>query len=124
MKRKLRRDGSEIHTVQILLVLFLEYASTEIQVFEHLNCFSPLNLTTSSSPQRYFTRDVKSYLYASERGTEGLRFDSSWEVRISLCPTLVIRPKKPSFSISLPSSKLTISLIFYLQTLCYRHCWS
>ena len=67
MKRKLRRDGSEIHTRQILLVPFREYAA-KIQVFKYLNCFSPLNLTTSSSPQRFFTRDVKSYLYASERG--------------------------------------------------------
>ena len=31
--------------------------------------------------------------------------------------------RKTSFSISLPSSKLTISY-FYLQTLRYRHCWS
>ena len=68
MKRKLRRDGSEIHTRHILLVLFREYAANEIQVFKYLNCFSPLNLTTSSSPQRFFTRDVTSYLYASERG--------------------------------------------------------
>ena len=67
MKRKLRRDGCEIHTRQILLVLFREYAA-KIQVFKYLNCFSPLNLTTSSSPRRFFTRDVKSYLYASERG--------------------------------------------------------
>ena len=52
MKRKLRRDGSEIHAGEILLVLVLEYVSIEVQVFKHFNCYSPLNLTTSSSPQR------------------------------------------------------------------------
>ena len=42
--------------------------------------------------------------------SKGLRFNSSWGLRIFLCPTLVTR-QKTSFFISLPSSKLIISLI-------------
>ena len=44
--------------------------------------------------------------------SEGLEFNSFWGLRIFLCPTLVTR-RKTSFSISLPSSKLTISLILF-----------
>ena len=44
--------------------------------------------------------------------SEGLRFDSSRDSEFFLCPTLVTRRKKKNFfSIALPSSKLTISLI-------------
>ena len=43
--------------------------------------------------------------------SEGLRFDSSCTtLKNFFCPTLVTR-RKPSLSISLPSSKLTLSLI-------------
>ena len=38
--------------------------------------------------------------------SEGLRFVSSWELRIFLCPTLVIK-EKTSFSVSLLNLKLT-----------------
>ena len=110
MKRKLRRDGSEIHTRQILLVLFREYAA-KIQVFKYLNCFSPLNLTTSSSPQRFFTRDVKSYLYASERGIQRSEVRFLMGTQNFLFVPRCDKTKKTPFSISLPSSKLIISLI-------------
>ena len=44
--------------------------------------------------------------------SEGLRFDSSRDSEFFLCPKLVTRRKKKNFfSIALPSSKLTISLI-------------
>ena len=111
MKRKLRRDGSEIHTRQILLVLFREYAA-KIQVFRYLNCFSPLNLTTSSSPQRFFTRDVKSlFICIGARNPKVWRSIPHGDSEFSLCPTLWQDKKKTPFSISLPSSKLIISLI-------------
>ena len=42
--------------------------------------------------------------------SEGLRFDSSWDSDFFLCTTLVTR-RKTSFFISLPSSRLTITLI-------------
>ena len=45
--------------------------------------------------------------------SEDMRFDFSWGLRNFLCPTLVTR-RKTSFSVSLPSSKLTIPLILTL----------
>ena len=43
--------------------------------------------------------------------SEGLRFDSSWRLRIFSLSHARDKTKKTSFFISLPSSKLTISLI-------------
>ena len=57
--------------------------------------------------------------------SKGLRFDSSWGLRICLCPTVVTRRK--TSSISLPSSKVTISLILFtnmvLSTLLIPAVW-
>ena len=47
------------------------------------------------------------------------RLNSLQVPRIFLCSTLVTR-QKASFSISLPSSKLTISLFFMFPTLCEK----
>ena len=111
MKRKLRRDGSEIHTRQILLVLFREYAA-KIQVFRYLKCFSPLNLTTSSSPQRFFTRDVKSLFICI-----GARNPKVWgsiphgDSEFSLCPTLW-QDKKKHLSLFLYRAQNLSSLLF------------
>ena len=43
-----------------------------------------------------------------ESNSEGLRFDSSWGLRIFICPTLVTR-RKTSFLIPYRAQKLTIS---------------
>ena len=45
--------------------------------------------------------------------SEGLRFDSSWELRIFSLSHARDKTIKPSFSISLLSLKLTISLILF-----------
>ena len=122
MKRKLRRDGSKIHTRQILLVLFREYAATEIQVFKYLNCFSSLNLTTSSSPQRFFTRDVKSYLYASERGIRKFEVRFLMGTQNFLFVPRCDKTKKNTFLYFSTELKTYHLSYLYLQTLRYRHC--
>ena len=111
MKRKLRRDGSEIHTRQILLVLFREYAA-KIQVFKYLNCFSPLNLTTSSSPQRFSREMLSRYLYASEHGIRRseVRFLMGTQ-NFFLCPTLW-QDKKKHLSLFLYRAQNLSSLLF------------
>ena len=122
MKRKLRRDGSKIHTRQILLVLFREYAATEIQVFKYLNCFSSLNLTTSSSPQLFFTRDVKSYLYASERGIRKYEVRFLMGTQNFLFVPRCDKTKKNTFLYFSTELKTYHLSYLYLQTLRYRHC--
>ena len=53
--------------------------------------------------------------------SEGLRFDSSWGLRIFLCPMLVIR-RKNIFLCFFTKLKTYHFSYFYLQTLSYQHC--
>ena len=112
MKRKLRRDGSEIHTRHILLVLFREYAANEIQVFKYLNCFSPLNLTTSSSPQRFFhERCYVVFICIGARNPKVWDSIPHGDSEFSLCPTLWQDKKKHLSLFLYRAQKLAISLI-------------
>ena len=57
---------------------------------------------------------------ASERKSEGLRFDSSWGLRIFLCPTLVTRRKNIFLNPIYQFKRLNFHF-FLQQTECFRY---